>query len=312
MDFTGIGKIGTYVRQKNLIFAANYKIKTGQRIVDDTGRLNFTRASMFDQISAAQKKSAKTVNKAKLANIKQKLMSGRKLTSEEMGYLRENDPKTYKKAKYAEEAREELKAALRRAKTKQEARQAVTQAIVKIAAEATEELAALKNGAGGGGGGGMNLGADLNANVDTNATDLNANVDMNAADLNVDGEGLVSANEDISADFQAATSEISTATTDTLNETGTSTETHATSDNDDEEWTAQDVIDKFIMAIRAIQDEWKHFTDSKEFDDLPEDPLEEAEFQVLGKKRRLVDVPDQKVLDAVAAYQAMMSAGAAK
>ena len=103
MDFSGIGKIGSFVRQKNLLFAANYKIKTGQRLVDDSGRLNFTRSTMFDAVNAAQKKSLKEVDQARLAAIKQKLRSGRKLTSAEMNFLRENDTKTYKKAKYAEE-----------------------------------------------------------------------------------------------------------------------------------------------------------------------------------------------------------------
>ena len=81
MDFTTIGKIGSFVKQKNLLFAANYKIKTGQRIVDANGNLSFSKASMFDQINQAQKKSQSELDKARIASIKQKLMSGKKLSN---------------------------------------------------------------------------------------------------------------------------------------------------------------------------------------------------------------------------------------
>lgn len=261
MDFSGIGKIGSFVRQKNLIFAANYKIKTGQRLVDDSGRLNFTRSTMFDAVNAAQKKSLKEVDKARLALIKQKLRSGRKLTSAEMNFLRENDAKTYKKAKYAEEVREELKDALKSAKTKNEARQAVMQAMVKVSSEASAEFAALKNGGGG---------------------------EMDVGDINLGG-GMVSANEAISADFQAATGEISAVTSENL-----SGETAAENSSND---TSDDILDKFIIAIRALQDEWANFADSDEYKNLPEDALDAKKFVAL---------------DAILAYRKSMNYRSAK
>ena len=152
MDFTTIGTIGSYIKQKNLNFAANYKLKTGQRVTDANGNLQFAKSNMFDRILEAQKKSDSETDAAKIASIKQKLMSGKKLSTSEMAYLKEKDSKLYKKAKHAEEAREELQAELKKAKTKQEARQAVTQAMIKASAEASAELAAYKNAASAGGG----------------------------------------------------------------------------------------------------------------------------------------------------------------
>ncbi len=304
MDFTGIGKIGNFVKQKNLIFAANYKIKTGQRIVDSNGRLNFSKSTMFEQIVAAQKKSKSEVDKARLSSIKQKLLSGKKLTESEMNFLRENDPKTYKKAKYADDAREELKAALKNAKTKQEAQQALMQAMVKVAAEATAELAALKNGAAGGGGAG-------------------AGADLGAENL-PDAEGMVSANAEMSADFQENISEISEATNQNVAENSeamnqnlgeTSDENsvaqnenpNSPQENDDEEFSAADIVDKFIMAMRALQDEWLQFIKSDEYKDLPENLQEEIDSKIHGRKKSYT--PDFKAIDAILAYQSAMSAG---
>ena len=165
MDFAGIGKIGAFAKQKNLLFAANYRIKTGQSIVDGNGRLTLTKSTMFNSIQTSKKNSVSAADKTRLASIKAKLKSGKKLSEAEMNYLKEKDPKTYKKAKYADEAREELKNELRSAETKQEAREAVMRAVAKIAADCSADFDALKGGAGGGisfGGGDMNIGADMN------------------------------------------------------------------------------------------------------------------------------------------------------
>ena len=173
MDFTGIGKIGAFTKQKNLIFAANYRIKTGQSIVNGNGGLTLTKASFFSQVQTSKKTSTSTADKARLAAIKQKLKSGKKLSAAEMNYLKEKDPKTYKKAKYADDAREDLKAELRTAKTKQEARQAVMRAVAKVAADCSADFEALKGGAGGGGGG-MSFGADMNIGGGDSPISMNA------------------------------------------------------------------------------------------------------------------------------------------
>lgn len=284
MDFARVGKIGSFIRQKNLAFAANYKIKTGQRIVTANGTLSFSRATMYDQISAAKKKSVSAVDKARLASIKRKLLSGRKLSEAEMIFLRENDPKTYKKAKYAEDAREELKVALKSAKTKQEARQAVMQAMAKISAETSAELSSLQNG-GAGGGVDMNFsGADFSAEIPA----------VESPDISADAEISVSANKEISADFQEVTSEISETTNTNLRAGNSLAQDDKNSDG------PLDIIDKFIIAIRAVQDEWTQFSRSDEYKDLPED------FSEGGVKLKPF-VPSFKAVDAVLAYRDAMN-----
>ena len=277
MDFAGIGKIGNFVRQKNLAFAANYRIKTGQRIVSANGTLNFSASNMFSQVASAKKKTLSTVDKARLATIKRKLMSGKKLSEAEMNYLREKDPKMYKKAKYADDAREELKAELKSAKTKQEARQAVMRAMSKVAAEASAELSSLQNGGAGGGAAG--------------------GTDFTGADFSADAEISVSANEDIAADFQETAGEISEATAENFNETATE---NPVAQNDENSSGPLDIIDKFIMAIRALQDEWTQFSKSDEYKELPEDFLE-------GKVKLKIFVPNFKATDAVLAYRDAMN-----
>ena len=136
MDFTTIGTITSYLRQKNLKFAADYKTKTGQKLTDANGDLNFAKTDTSDQVDT-KKRTDKEISSARIASIKQKLANGQKLSNEELSYLRTNEPKTYKKAKHADEAREELKGELRKAKTKQEAKQAVTQAMIRASAKLT-------------------------------------------------------------------------------------------------------------------------------------------------------------------------------
>lgn len=282
MDFARIGKIGSFVRQKNLAFAANYKIKTGQRIVTANGTLSFSRATAFNQVASAKKKTVSAVDKARLASIKRKLLSGKKLSEAEMIFLRENDEKLYKKAKYAEEVREELKEALKSAKTKQEAQQAVTQAMVKISATASAEFSAVKNG--GGAGASMSFGTDFSGEVPA----------VSSPDISADAEISVSANEEISADFQKVTGEISAATNENL-----SAENPLAQDKEDSDGPL-DIIDKFIIAIRAVQDEWLNFSRSKEYKNLPED------FSEGGVKLKPF-APSLKAIDAVSAYRDAMN-----
>ncbi len=77
-------------------------------------------------------------SKVSSAQIRTKLMSGKKLSSKEMDYLRENDPELYKKAKAIEMEREAYERELKRCKTKEEVQK------VKMA-HATAALAQVKN-----------------------------------------------------------------------------------------------------------------------------------------------------------------------
>lgn len=326
MDFTMIGTVGSYLKQKNLNFAANYKIKTGQRVADANGNLQFAKSSMFDQLVEANKKSVGEVDKARISSIKQKLMNGKKLSDEEMGYLREKDPKLYKKAKHADDAREELKAELKKAKTKQEARQAITQAMVKASAEATAELAAAKSALTAGGGGVSTAGYQAGNEVGGVTAEISAE---NVA--NAESPSLLSANEEIAENgekFAGAVAEITKLKIRANQESAEniqqanaesaeveknsdadkkSSNTVQPADNSANTNSPEDIMEKFLMTIRALENEWAQFTKSKTFKEMPEDYFKKAEQEVTGKKfkndYKSLDTPSQRILDVISAYR---------
>ena len=275
MDFTTIGKVGSYLKQKNLAFAANYKIKTGQRITDGNGQLSFTQSTMFDQIQKSAKKTAADVKSARLASIKNKLMAGRKLSDEEMGYLRVNDKDLYKKAKHADDAREELKAELKGAKSKQEARQILTRAMVKASSEASAELSACKGGIAIGGGAGS-----FTANVTAGNVATSENIQT----------GNVISSENIS------TENISVAENSTSTENNSLNKNISDNENSDGKTAADGILEKFIMTIRALEDEWAHYVNSDEYKDLPENFGDEKVFKAS-------QVSSRKVFDAIFTYR---------
>ncbi|MBQ9498457.1 MAG: hypothetical protein IJR52_12905, partial [Selenomonadaceae bacterium] len=94
MDFATIGTLSSYVKQKNLLFAAKHKIRTGQTLTNANGNFISMNTSTFDKLRAAAKSSLDQAKAQKLALIKRKLKAGQKLSDEELGFLRVNDPKT--------------------------------------------------------------------------------------------------------------------------------------------------------------------------------------------------------------------------
>lgn len=279
MDFTGIGKIGTFAKQKNLLFAANYRIKTGKSIVDGNGSLTLTKAAMFSSIQTSKKNSVSTSDKVRLAAIKQKLKSGKKLSAAEMNYLKEKDPSTYKKAKYADEAREELKAELQQADTKQEARQAVMRAVAKIAADCSADFEALK-----GGGGSVNFGGDFSADMNFGG----------AAAENISAGNI--STENISSGEVANSENLTNA--ENLSNENSFAQNNLQVDGEEKSDGAADIMDKYIYAIRAVQDEWINFIKSDEYKNLPEDI-----FEIQSGKN---------LVDAILAYKKSMEYGLEK
>ncbi|MBQ9487039.1 MAG: hypothetical protein IJU91_04450 [Selenomonadaceae bacterium] len=314
MDLMAIGKVGSYLKQKNLMFAANYKIKTGQRITDGNGNLSFAKSTMFDQIRETCKKSAEEVKAARLRTIKQKLMNGKKLSDEELGFLRVNDKDLYKKAQHAEDAREELKAELKGAKTKQEARQILTRAMVKASAEASAEIAACQgasaNISGGfSAGGSMSAGAEnisiggdaavtsanISAGENISTGDISTGAEMSAGDTSTAAENVSPAAENISADNKSATSE-NASTAENKSSNAAEKNSRADSSSNAESDTPESILEKFIMTIRALEDEWRNFTNSDAYKDLPEDYEGEKVYRVSA-------VPNPKFLNAIFAYR---------
>ena len=78
MDFTTIGTITSYLRQKNMKFAADYRMKTGQKVTDANGDLNFAKSSTSDQVDTRER-SEREISEARISVIKQKLANGQKL-----------------------------------------------------------------------------------------------------------------------------------------------------------------------------------------------------------------------------------------
>ncbi|MCR5833219.1 MAG: hypothetical protein K6G55_00980 [Selenomonadaceae bacterium] len=311
MDFAIIGTVSSYIKQKNLNFAAKYKIQTGQTITNANGNLSWTKpASTFDKLNEAAKTSKKQAIQQKLSSIKNKLKNGQKISDEELGFLRTNDTKTYKKAKHVIEAREELERELRQAKSKSEACDAMTRAMVKASASAMAELSALGQGGGGISGinaamtagvensadvgnisagseisSGSNLFGNDNANI---SADTNVNVDGENTSANGDGKNqtLADVNENIQAIGERATSELSKII-------NAGEKIYGMKNFGRDTTTPEDIKEKYLWTVRALQDEWARFTDSDEYKDLPEHIVDE----VIECKRQ-VSAPNRKAINA--------------
>lgn len=319
MDLAVIGTLSSYVKRKNLQFAAKHKIRTGQTLTNANGNLlSMNQTSVFKQMTESAKKSSDAAKQQRIRRIKQKLLAGQKISEAELSFLREADPKTYKKAKHADEAREELKSELSRAKSKQEAREAVTRAMIKASSEAMAELTALAGGGGAiSGGGASNVaqgGADISGNIsgdvssEINAGDVSSA--MNVGDNpNVDAKvddnpTLADANSAIQATGEDATAKVSETTREEISaandkQAADNFGNKKTSDADNQ--TPEDIMEKYLMTIRALEDEWARFAKSDDFKDLPETFLD------TNKKIRRLDAPNKKFLDAVAAYRTSMN-----
>lgn len=313
MDFATIGKISSFVKTKNLMFAANYKIKTGQTLTNANGNLVSTNAVTFDKLRDAAKTGQDKAKQAKLQRIKQKLLQGKEISEEEFAFLRANDPKLYKKARAAEEAREDLKDDLKKAKSKEEAREAMTRAMVKASTEAMAELSSLGQGGGsaltGGGGAAMQTGGDagaINFSDDVGIA-MQADGEVSAASNGAEGQTFTEANQSIQSAGEKATDALTSA-----NQDGNKTSVEknsAAQESSDELNTPEDIMEKYLMKIRALEDEWAKFTNSKEYKDLPEHTIEESVTATNKKTRRQIDAPNRKVLEAATLYRKAMMFG---
>ena len=311
MDFAVMGTISSYVKQKNLTFAAKHKIRTGQTLTNANGNFISMTTSTFDKLREAAKASTDQAKQQKLRRIKQKLMNGQKISDEEMGFLRVNDSKLYKKAKHAEEAREELKAELKKAKSKSEAREAMTRALVKASTEAMTELSALSQGGGaavaGGGGGSTNV-----TQGDAGAMNISGGeVSSSGGNVNISGaenQTLTEVNQSIQASGEKATGELSESAHNEISgkqDADKSDGTKPTYGAEDVD-TAEDIMEKFIMTIRALEDEWAHFTNSDEYKNLPEHVSDEITADGNKKNHKQIAAPNRRYLEVVNVYRKAM------
>lgn len=321
MDFTTMGTIGSYIRQKNLNFAARYKTQTGQNVTDANGILNFAMSTAQVQstvtVKESKKKSDEEVGAARVASIRQKLANGRRISDEEMSYLREREPKTYKKAKHADEAREELKGELKKAKTKQEAKQAVTQAMIKASAQASADIAAYKsntkssNFASVGVADSNSLSSEvgglssaLNSTASESWSKDDAKNFSNEIFKNQNSGKLPTDSETSEYVFSDPSFEVKLSGNHSKNFINNFNRSSGKN-------SPQEVMENFIATIRALEAEWAQFTNSKEYAELPNNKREEEFLKAIGEKKHQaryseLDKPNTRTLNAVAAYRTSM------
>ena len=140
--FEAIGTLHSYTKQYQLKKSAKQKVKTGQSFDWKDVKSTFVKAkeepketkSVFEMYAGKTEKNDDKLKSARKSSIRQKLRRGKKLSPQDMEYLRQNDEKLYEKAKTTMEEREKLERALKSAKTKAEAQRAVAIAYANAAA----------------------------------------------------------------------------------------------------------------------------------------------------------------------------------
>lgn len=322
--FEAIGTLHSYAQQQNLLKSVNYKKKTGvslDQLKEQAKEIARQNDSLVDKMLQAQKSADDEAAKQRIASIKNRLLAGKKLSQTEIDYLRDKDPKLYKKAKAADDARTELKAALKRAKTKQEARMALTQAMVKASSEALTEISAAKanmNAAGASGNQSGDIPSDLsNENQNSSLIDQNAelsnenqseNVSILAQDQNenvtdevkleIAGKNLEESNE---IQNEEQNSEVENL--DETSEAEKISDAEKTSDpneiqksREDEIDTPEDIMEKYIMIFRALENEFVEFMKTDHAKKLPED-----------KPKDVVKIPSTKLHDMMNLYRIQMN-----
>ncbi len=316
MNFAIVGTLSSYVKTKTLTFAAKHKIRTGQTITNSNGNFVSIMTPSFGKISEAVKTSNAQAKQAKLKRIKQKLMSGKKISDEEMGFLRVNDPKSYSKAKHAEEAREELKAELKKAKSKSEAREAMTRAMIKASTEAMAELGALGqcNGAMGGGSASTSQGGEIISTGDAGAifggSEGSSNAPQSQAESNAnisdaENQTLGEVNQSNETSEEKVSGEKINDKQD-VDKKSDEKNFFIQKKSDADSTTPDDIMEKYIMTIRALEDEWNRFANSDEYKNLPENTLDETEDEAKKRIRRQISAPNRKSVEAIALYRKSM------
>jgi len=289
--FEGIGKLGSYLQQRNLQFQADYKISTGQQFRTAAEIKHDYRQQMVQNVKASRDQA----NQLRTAFIKQELMNGRELSDEEMRFLKEQDPALYEKAKKAQDAREELRRELKRCKTQAQAQQAVVRAAMKVSSEAASELSAGPAVAAGGGAAGgsssaapMTAGGRSAAAMDAGSvsaaigtagnTGIQAAAPMSAGEasgsLTAGGSDIAAAGLGATAPAAApasglaagAAGEMEPAANGTAGSVGNAVGAGNAAPGSDTEL--------LLMKLRALQDEWLKYSSRKEYDEMPFDETE--------------------------------------
>lgn len=305
--FEGIGKIGSYAKQWKLKRMAKTKITTGQT-VDLNKRQSFS--SVFTQIgtqnTSQTKKTTKTMaDKAKTNSIKQKLKRGKKLSAEEFKHLREKEPALYERAKVVQSAREQLERDLKHCKTKAEVRMAMLRASMKVESQAAmaDASAAGVSAMNGGVSAGQAAGA---AGEAMNPGGAASSMDTGSAAGEAQIPQGMTGNENTAATGESAASASAAEGTEAAQKEQTeehrlekSIEGVLDSNKGSAASTAAlleametledsglDLPPTQVLIMRALHDAYDKFIKSKEYEELPENLMEEQESKQKDKPQK--------------------------
>ena len=305
--FEAIGTLHSFTQQYQLKKSAQQKVKTGQSFDWKDTRSTFVKAqeesretkSVFEMYAGKTEKNDEAAKSARKSSIKQKLRRGKKLTPQDLEYLRQNDEKLYEKAKTTMEQREKLERALKSAKTKAEAQRAVAIAYANAAASLSSNIGGgggVSGISGGDAGGAVGTDAGAAASAGGAASSLDAASPMGTdgaatgADANVAGAENVSAGaENISADGTAETAGAEAAGSEANAETGEKVAQENKDAATSLQQTSQDAeFDDplILLVLRHLKAEWNDFMRSKTYRDLPEDEIQEARRHGTEKVRQ--------------------------
>ena len=320
--FEAIGTLHSYTKQYQLKKSAKQKVTTGQSFDWKDARSSFVKAQeprrtaskSFVELSLEKsKKDDDRTAATKKSGIKQKLRRGKKLSPQELEYLRRHDEELYEKAKTTMEEREKLARALKSAKTKAEAQRAVAIAYANAAASLTGNIGGGGGAAGGSSGGGEAFGAGDAGGM---AADAAVNAEGSAAALDA---GVAAGTENVSAETVSAGAAGATAGTESTaadavgNEAdaGREMEADVAQENKDATATLQQTSQDtefddplILLVLRHLQAEWRDFMKSEQYKEMPEDELQAAKrLDAPQIRQRSEAVKAVSLTAAAAAYQ---------
>lgn len=116
MNFFMMQSLGKYTKTMEMQMKWQQKKKNNDFTADGNTKLNDSVARQAEEIRQAQADGSSKLS----SQIRTKLATGKKLTQEEMEFLRKNDPQTYQKAKSLEEEQKSYEEALKRCETKED------------------------------------------------------------------------------------------------------------------------------------------------------------------------------------------------
>ena len=128
---------------------------------------------------------------------------------------------------------------------------------------------------------------------------------MGSGDVSTAGN-VAGADVQTNTDTAQVSGNVNTSTGDAQNVNDTSADKmHGSQQNQDgDKDTPEDILEKYIMTIRALEDEWAQFTNSDEYKNLPEQTVEKS--AVVEENVRKIKAPDRRRLTAAALYRKAM------